>query len=86
MNTSRTQRSEKPVQSLVKYGPLDSRTFMDPSFPGATAVNSYWSSTSRFAVSSQDAWAVNFDSGSVYSVLIWNKPAPLPARAVRGGR
>lgn len=76
----------KELQSLVKYLIIDARLFIDPSFPGSTAMGQYWSFTSRTHPEGADAWAVEFDSGSVFSVLVSNKPVLLHARAVRGGR
>jgi hypothetical protein len=73
----------KELQSIVDYG--QSQAAIDPTFPGLTAVDNHWSSTTDAAGSA--AWYVNFSIGFVFlaSTSAEDDPNLLHVRAVRGG-
>jgi len=71
----------KELQSIVDYGTSNPLT-IDPSFPGLTAANFYWSSTPFAAFFPSGVWVVSFGNG------IWvsdSKESVRNVRAVRGG-
>jgi len=72
----------KELQSIVDYGVASPGPLIDPTFPGLTIAQNYWSST-ELAGNPSNAWIVIFDFGHV---LNSPKTFPLWGRAVRGGR
>ncbi len=72
----------KELQSIIHYG-LWSPS-IDPSFPGSTDPNTYWSSTTEVSNPTlPSAWNVSFNTGNVNA---GEKRFQARARAVRGGR
>jgi len=69
----------RELESIVDYG-VDSGPMIDPIF-GLTFTVLHWSSTTNQS-DSTNAWAVDFNNGSVISGI---KSLGLPVRAVRGG-
>ena len=72
--------SFKELQSIVDYSMFFPA--IAASFPGSTAADFYWSSTT-YAGGPSYAWDVLFIDGSVYA---FDKNYLLHVRAVRGGR
>jgi hypothetical protein len=72
----------KELQSLVDYGVPIPGTTVDTTFPGATAADRYWSSTTG-AIDPASVWIIFFDFGSV---TLAAKLDSLHVRAVRGGQ
>ena len=69
----------RELQSIVDYG--ERAPAIDPTFPGETFKNAYWSATSD-TVGTSDAWFVNFNSGIMFTFY---KGAFAQVRAVRTG-
>jgi len=70
----------KELQSLVAYSTYSPAVHED--FPGATATDVYWSSTSN-ANNENNAWNLSFNNGNVNNN---GKNNDFHVRAVRGGR
>jgi hypothetical protein len=75
----------KELQSLVDYGVSLPGPTIDATFPGATAADLYWSSTT-YVGNPSAAWPVNFSNGFVMVGTPGTKTNSHRVRAVRGGR